>query len=109
MKSEADRDERRKADGTPDVIKPLGSVVQAEARRVLTEAQLEPDPQLLAEGWERRFIADLRRGEEMMKLYRDLGFEVRAEPVKPEEVGDECSDCQLLALQFRTIYTRKRD
>ena len=76
---------------------------------MLSEAQLEPDPQLLAEGWERRFIADVRRGEEMMKLYRDLGFEVRAEPVKPEEVGDECADCQLLALQFRTIYTRKRD
>lgn len=109
MKDEADRDEQRKADPTADVIKPLGSVVQAEARRMLSEAQLEPDPQLIAEGWERRFIADRRRGEEMMTLYRDLGYEVRAEPVKPEEVGDECSDCLLLALQFRTIYTRKRD
>ena len=87
----------------------LGSIVEQEARRVLSEAQLEPDPQRLAEGWERRFVADGPRVEEMMALYRDLGFEVCADPVTPEQVGDDCADCRLLMLlEFKTIYTRRR-
>ena len=87
----------------------LVSIVEQEARRVLSEAQLEPDPQRLADGWERRFVADGPRVEEMMALYRDLGFEVCADPVTPEQVGDDCADCRLLMLlEFKTIYTRKR-
>ena len=79
------------------------------ARRFLSEAQLAPDPKLAAEGWVRRFIADARRAEEALELYRQLGFEVRAEPVRVEEVGDDCQDCRLLMLlQFKTIYTRRR-
>lgn len=64
---------------------------------------------LAAEGWERRFTADARRADEALELYRQLGFEVRAEPVRPEELVDDCQDCRLLTrLQFKTIYTRVR-
>lgn len=90
-------------------IDPLRLVVQGEARRVLSEAQLRPDPARVADGWERRFIADAQRVEEAIELYEQLGFEVVADPIRGEEFGDECDDCQLVALLgFRTIYTRKK-
>lgn len=76
---------------------------------MLSEAQLRPDPKRIAHGWERRFITDAHRAEEVMELYRQLGYEVRADPVQPEELDDECEDCQLVTLlQFKTIYTRKK-
>jgi hypothetical protein len=91
-----------------DSTRPLGRLVEQEARRVLSEATLAPDPARLADGWERRFIADGRRAEEAMALYRELGFEVVADPLRPEDMPDDCDDCQLLAtLRFRTIYTRR--
>jgi hypothetical protein len=93
----------------PEAVKPLGLIVEQEARRALSEAQLEPDPTLVAEGWERRFIADARQTREAIELYTQLGYEVRAEPVRLEEMGDDCEDCQILVLlQFKTIYTRKK-
>ena len=83
--------------------------MEREAKRVLSEKQLQADPELVSEGWERRFVADARRAEETMELYEQLGFEVRAEPAQAEELGDDCDGCQLfLLLQFKTIYTRKR-
>lgn len=91
-----------------DLPERLGFVVEAEARRVLAEADLRPDPELVAEGWERRFIADEKRAAEATTLYQQLGFEVCARPVRPEELGDDCEDCQLLVrLKFTTIYTRR--
>lgn len=89
--------------------KSLGQIVGQEARRFFSEAQLKPDPALVAEGWQPRFIADARQTKEATELYKQLGFEVRAEPVPVEQMGDECSDCQVLVLlQFSTIYTRKK-
>jgi len=83
--------------------------VQQEASRVLSEAQLAPDPARLADGWERRFIADGPRADEAMRLYEELGFEVVADPVPPEALTGDCTDCQLLMLlRFKTIYTRRR-
>jgi hypothetical protein len=91
-----------------DAARSLGPLVEQEARRILSEEQLAPDPSLVADGWERRFIADGRRAKEAVALYEELGFEVRAEPVRTDEMGDDCEDCQLLiALAFKTIYTRR--
>jgi hypothetical protein len=88
----------------------LSRVVEEEARRVLSEATLRADPKLVAEGWERRFIADGRRAEEAVALYQQLGYEVRAEPLRQDELEDNCEDCQLVALmQFKTIYTRRKE
>ena len=96
-------------DVPPEKVDELGFVVQQEAHRILSDAQLEPDPALLAEGWERRFIADGRRAKEMIDLYTELGYEVHVEPVHAEEFDDDCQDCGLIAvLKFGTIYTRKK-
>ncbi|UCF40185.1 MAG: hypothetical protein JSW43_10645 [Gemmatimonadota bacterium] len=92
-----------------EASKRLALVVEQEARRVLTESALEGDPQRLADGWERRFIADGERAKEAMELYAELGYEVCADPLRPEDMADDCEDCKLLMLlQFKTIYTRKR-
>jgi hypothetical protein len=84
----------------------LGFVVGAEARRLLSDEQLQADPVLTAAGWTRRFIADAQRVREATALYERLGFEVRAEALTSGDVADECNDCQLVLLGFRTIYTR---
>ena len=88
---------------------PLGRLVELEARLADWETRLREDPVRIADGWTRRFIADAARAEEALDLYAELGFEVCADPVRAEEIADECEDCRLLAaLQFRTIYTRPR-
>ncbi len=93
-----------------EVATSLGRMVEGEARRLLSESILEGDPQRLADGWQRRFIADGRRAQEMIELYESLGYEVVAEPVRPDEIGEDCDDCQLAALlKFVTIYTRKKE
>ncbi len=83
--------------------------MEGEAKRALSEEQIRPDPQLIADGGERRFVADARRAEEAMELYEQLGFEVRAEAVQEVELADDCEDCRLLLMfQFKTVYTRKQ-
>lgn len=68
-----------------------------------------PKPELAAEGWTRRFMANGDRLEEYVNLYQSLGYEVRAESVGPDEIGPECADCRLvLCRQFVTIYTRPK-
>jgi hypothetical protein len=67
--------------------------------------------QLQEEGWTRRFTALGRRLNEAAELYRQLGFDVRMEPVdlnEEETAGAEgCKDC-FVTMQARTIYTRPR-
>jgi len=83
----------------------LGSTLD----RVLSPGQLQADPELLAQGWERRFTADAQRAKEAMELYDKLGFEVRAEPVRPEELDDDCGECgTVVSFHFLAIYTRKK-
>lgn len=68
-----------------------------------------PDPRLVVEGWERRFMADAERAKEAVELYQSLGFEVLTEEVKPTELSDLCSDCQLVVCRYYvTVYTRKK-
>lgn len=87
----------------------LALVVEQEARRVLTESALEGDPKRLADGWERRFIADGERAKEAIELYEQLGYDVCADSLRPEDMANDCEDCKLLMLlQFKTIYTRRR-
>lgn len=105
----SDSNTNRTTGKSPDVIKPLSMLVEREARRVLSEAQLEPDPARVAAGWERRFITDAARSKEMLELYRELGYEVCADPVRPEELLDDCQGCAVVAeSQFVTIYTRDK-
>jgi hypothetical protein len=66
------------------------------------------DAALIAEGWERRFTADPARAKEAIELYLQLGYEVHAESVRASGLRDECGGCHEVALQLKTIYTRKK-
>jgi hypothetical protein len=93
-----------------DAVRPLSMLVQQEARRVLTDAQLQPDPARVAAGWQRRFITDATRSAEILELYRELGYEVCADPVKAQELLDDCQGCRVVVeSQFVTIYTRRKE
>jgi hypothetical protein len=77
--------------------------------RACSGAQIEPDPILVADGWERRFTADAQRAQEAIELYTNLGYEVRAESLLPEQFTGECENCYSQVTDtFKTIYTRKK-
>ncbi|HET7150931.1 MAG TPA: hypothetical protein VFI60_05935 [Candidatus Acidoferrum sp.] len=85
------------------------SLLQSSSDRFLSEAQLRPDPALVVEGWLRRFTVDEERAKEVVELYAQLGYEVRAEPVITGDVTDDCHACHsLVAFRLRTIYTRRK-
>jgi hypothetical protein len=91
-----------------EVVKRLGSIVEVEARRTVSEAEIEPDPARIADGWTRRFVADAKRADEAIELYRELGYEACADPVRQDDVKGDCEECKLLMLlQFKMVYTRK--
>jgi hypothetical protein len=68
----------------------------------------DADPARVAAGWHYRFTAEGARAEEMVELYRELGFEVAADPVATsadnEVVCTECYDAS--PRPYRAIYTR---
>jgi hypothetical protein len=67
-----------------------------------------PDPALVAQGWQRRFMADPQRLKEARALYQELGHEVLVVAVEPEELSVACGDCRVAVCHiYATIYTRK--
>jgi hypothetical protein len=66
-----------------------------------------PVPDFAHEGWERRFVTAPDRLFEQVALYNSLGYEVRLEPVAPEELRDECSGCLAALTLYHVLYTRK--
>jgi len=84
------------------------SLALASDLEQLGGAFFRPDPSLIQEGWEYRFVASGQRLNEVEELYSELGFEVRADPIPPEAFPEGCDECQLvLLLNFRAIYTRR--
>ncbi|MCI0690897.1 hypothetical protein L0337_02705 [candidate division KSB1 bacterium] len=67
-----------------------------------------PDPKLIAEGWERRFIADAKRAQDAIEMYAAMGHEVRLEPVNAAGLSETCSGCLEAFAQFSVVYTRKK-
>jgi ribosomal protein S18 acetylase RimI-like enzyme len=63
--------------------------------------------ELLAQGWQRCFIADEPRLSEAVQTYEELGFEVILLAV--EEKDGECTECmKQMPDRFKVIYTRKK-
>ncbi len=68
-----------------------------------------PHPPVPDASWERRFVADPARAREAVEVYTRAGFDVRAEPLTPEDLREECASCRLVQTGlFRVIYTRRR-
>ncbi len=71
-------------------------------------SRIPADPALLAQGWERRHLAGAARADEAVELYTSLGFEVRAEPMTPTNLGDGCAHCaSAICGSYVLIYVRK--
>jgi hypothetical protein len=78
----------------------------------LTDAgySVQDDPELLAQGWVRRFMAAPERAREATDLYEAMGFEVKAVDLTPADFGPNCTECGSgLCQSYVLIYTRKVD
>lgn len=64
------------------------------------------DRALERRGWSRRFVGAPPTLDEKVRLYERLGYEVRLEPMAPDELREECGDCALALSVFRIVYTR---
>ncbi len=66
-------------------------------------------PQLEAEGWEERFIAEEPRLSEAVELYESMGYEVYLLPLD-EATAQECKVCfEGYQSRYKIIYTKKKD
>ena len=82
--------------------------IASDAQRIVSDAEVASRAARIADGWERRFVADGPRAEEAIGLYRELGFEVLADPVAPEDLDGGCGECHVPDQpRFRVIYTRR--
>ena len=79
-------------------------------------AMTKREEQLIAEGWERRFIATEPRLGEAVQLYKEIGFDVLLEllPTEEELKGAGCEESGCTACfdvdreRYRIIYTRAK-
>lgn len=71
--------------------------------------EIGADAELIAAGWERRFLADPERAREATELYSSLGYEVKAHKLSPAEFGPLCGQCPAAScLSYVMIYTRRK-
>ncbi len=75
---------------------------------------MKREEELIAAGWERRFVASEPRLSEMVEMYQEIGFEVHLEPLPSKEERDAggceesgCTACfDLDRDRYRIIFTR---
>lgn len=61
---------------------------------------------LAGDGWTRRAVAAPSRLEELTALYRQLGFDIRLEPIELDAMEMSCTGCAPDLADCRAIYTR---
>ena len=66
--------------------------------------------ELEKEGWTKQTTIGEPRLSEIVELYKSLGYEVRLEPVKLDELDEECRKCyELERDKVKTVYVRKKE
>jgi hypothetical protein len=64
--------------------------------------------ELEKEGWIKRTTIDEPRLSEIVSEYKSLGYEVHLEPVKLEDLGEDCKRCYRSQIdKLKTVYVRK--
>jgi len=72
-------------------------------RKGLREKKLEK------EGWIKQTTIGEPRLSEIVELYKSLGYEVHLEPVKLDELDEECRKCyEIEGDKVKTVYVRKK-
>ena len=77
---------------------------------------MKREEELIADGWERRFIACEPRLSEMVATYKEIGFEVLVEPLPSKDEMDQagceesgCTACfDVDPERYRIIFTRQK-
>jgi len=60
-------------------------------------------------GWIKQTTIGEPRLSEIVELYKSLGYEVRLEPVKLDELDEECRKCYEDEVdKVKTVYVRKK-
>ena len=71
--------------------------------KVLREKKLEK------EGWVKQTTIGEPRLSEIVQLYRSLGYAVHLEPIKLDELDEECRSCYESEIgEVKTVYVRKK-
>ncbi len=68
----------------------------------------QSDESLVAEGWERRYLADPRMAREAEENYSILGYEVKLQPLETAGIPEQCEGCSAVLQKFVVVYTKKR-
>ena len=77
---------------------------------------MKGEKELIAAGWEKRFIACEPRLSEMVETYKEIGFEVHLEPLPPKDEIDiescgegGCTACFDVDREpYKIIFTRAK-
>jgi hypothetical protein len=65
--------------------------------------------ELEKKGWIKQTTIGEPRLSEIVELYKSLGYEVRLEPIEPDELDEECRKCyELEGDKVKTVYVRKK-
>jgi hypothetical protein len=64
---------------------------------------------LAGDGWTRRAVAAPSRRDELTALYRQLGFDIRLEPIELDAMDSCCAGCAPDLADCHAIYTRPGD
>jgi hypothetical protein len=74
------------------------------------DTKVTSEEQLLAEGWTRQFNTDEPRLSEAVEMYKQMGLEVRLEPVVIDPDSETCQICyEQDCHRYQTIWTRPRE
>ncbi|MDH4221436.1 MAG: hypothetical protein OEV19_01690, partial [Candidatus Bathyarchaeota archaeon] len=67
------------------------------------------EKELGEEGWVKQTTIGEPRLGEIVELYKSLGYEVRLEPVRLDELDEECRRCYESEIdEVKTVYVRKK-
>lgn len=73
----------------------------------LPGCRLPVDPGLKEQGWEWRCNADGAKLDHVVETYRELGFEVRIEPLTLNGLSDNCLGCKDALEQSLAVLVRR--
>ncbi|MGV8075582.1 MAG: hypothetical protein AB2L11_13630 [Syntrophobacteraceae bacterium] len=75
----------------------------------MTEPKSCQEDSVLIE-WKKQGTYDDPRLSEIVRMYEEIGFEVRLEPFDPSDGDKTCSECMKTDPgRYKTIYTRKKE
>ena len=75
----------------------------------MAEGKGSREKRLETDGWVKQTTIGEPRLSEIVELYKSLGYEVHLEPVKLDELDEECRSCYESEIgEVKTVYVRKK-